>query len=70
MSHDGDRHELFAELDRLVEVWGPLRSRRREIKARIRSGMAAIERLQKLLAKPRRKARGPDLFDETLGKGS
>lgn len=60
-----ERAGLFAEQDRLIEIWGPVRARRRVVKAEVDACMRAADRIRKLLAKkPRRHSeRAPDLFE-------
>ena len=54
-----DRTGLFAELDRLTDVFGPIRTRRREVKAEVDAALRAAERLRELLDKPPRPRREP-----------
>ena len=62
-----DRRDLFAEFDRLTEVFGPIRVRRRTVKAEIDASLRAAECIQKLLARPPRRQpeTTPDLFRNT-----
>ena len=49
------RRDLFAELDRLIAVWGPVRARRRQVKADLDAATRTIERITEAAKKPRRK---------------
>lgn len=46
------RKGLYAELDRLSEVFGPIRTRRRETRADLDASMRQVERLHELISNP------------------